>query len=31
VALRPWELKTLVIRRAAGGNAEVRETTSMET
>jgi alpha-mannosidase len=31
VALRPWELKTLVIQRASAGPAEVRETSSIET
>lgn len=31
VALRPWELKTLVIKRAPGEPAQVRETSSIET
>lgn len=31
VALRPWELKTLIVKRQAKGKAEVRESTSLET
>jgi len=31
VALRPWELKTVVVTRKAGGSPEVRETSSIET
>ena len=28
--LRPWELKTVAITRGKGGNAEGRETSSIE-
>ncbi len=31
VALRPWELKTFVVKRPAGGKAEIRESTSLES
>jgi alpha-mannosidase len=31
VALRPWELKTLRVKRGAGGRAEVREVGLMES
>jgi alpha-mannosidase len=31
VALRPWELKTVIVKYSAGGKAEVRESTSLET
>ena len=30
VALRPWEMKTLRIKRPPGGTTEVRETSSLE-
>jgi alpha-mannosidase len=30
VTLRPWELKTLIVKRRAGGLAEVRESSSIE-
>jgi len=30
VALRPWELKTLIVKRQPGGRAEVRESNSIE-
>ena len=31
VALRPWELKTLIVKQQPGGRAEVRESNSIET
>jgi alpha-mannosidase len=31
VALRPWELKTLIVKRQAGGRAEVKESNSIES
>ena len=31
IQLRPWELKTLIVRHPSGGNAEIRETSSIET
>jgi len=31
IALRPWEMKTLIVKRQAGGRAEVRESNSIET
>ena len=31
VLLRPWELKTLIVKRHSNGRAEVRESSSLET
>jgi len=30
VALRPWEIKTLIVKRQSNRRAEVRETSSIE-
>ena len=31
LALRPWELKTLILKHAGRGNTEIRKTASIET
>jgi alpha-mannosidase len=31
IGLRPWELKTVIVKRPAGGKAQVSESTSLET